>query len=152
MDPYPKWVRQNIEKYIRRLKFEAEELYTKFPNIGIYRDEDTMYLKGPVITMSGNQYILQIVYPDTYPFTKPECYVKDRDVIDFCSKSENSGHNYHNYGSSSGGLRLCVMDQNDRVNKGWTPNQTGITILEYSIMWLHAYEFKRVRGYWPLPE
>lgn len=150
---YPSWVRQNPEKYIERLNYEARELYAKFPNIGIYRDGDTMRLEGPVVTMSKNQYILRIIYPDQYPFMKPEGYIRDADVVSFCNKSENQGHRFHNYGKTvPHGLKLCLMNQNDTVNKGWTPNQTGITILEYAILWLHAYEFKRIRGYWPLPE
>jgi hypothetical protein len=153
LNDYPGWIRQNPHKYIGRLKLEARELYQKFPLIGIYMDGDTMRLEGPVITMSGNRYILRIVYPLSYPALKPDGYVRDPDVVEFCNRNENRGHPYHNYGvTQPHGLKLCVMDQDDTVNKGWTPNQTGITILEYSIMWLHAYEFKRARGKWPLPE
>lgn len=153
LQDFPDWVRQNPNKYVERLKYEARELYAKFPHIGIYRDGDTMYLEGPVLTMSQNQYVLRVVYPPEYPAAKPDGYVRDKDVIDFCSQDGHRGHSYHNYGhDSANGLKLCVMDRDDSVNKGWTPNQTGISILEYSIMWLHAYEFKKARGYWPLPE
>ncbi len=153
MDNYPCWVRQNPKKYADRLRYEGRELYEKFPHIRIYLDGSTLRLEGPVVTLNKNQYVLRIVYPDNYPSTKPDSYVRDQDVIDFCKRSGNQGHTYHNYGVTPGqGLKLCLMDPNDRVNKGWTPNQTGITILEYSIMWLHAYEFKRAHGYWPLPE
>lgn len=153
LQDYPDWVRRNPNKYIERLNYEARELYAKFPHIGIYRDGDTMRLEGPVLTMSQNQYVLRILYPSDYPARKPEGYVLDPDVVQFCSQEGRRGHAYHNYGHDpENGLKLCVMDSDDTVNKGWTPNQTGISILEYSIMWLNAYEFKRARGYWPLPE
>jgi hypothetical protein len=153
MNLYPSWVYQNPERYIERLKYEARELYAKFPLIGIYREGGTMWLEGPVITMSRNKYFLRIVYPDQYPSVKPDGYVRDEDVVNFCNKSQNQGHNFHNFGyHTPHGLKLCLMNQNDAINKGWTPNQTGITILEYAILWLHAYEFKRARGNWPLPE
>lgn len=153
LQDFPDWVRQNPNKYVERLRYEARELYAKFPHIGIYRNGDSMHLEGPVLTMSQNQYVLRIVYPPEYPAAKPEGYVRDADVIDFCSQDGRRGHAYHNYGNDPmNGLKLCVMDRDDSVNKGWTPNQTGISILEYAIMWLHAYEFKKARGYWPLPE
>ncbi len=149
---YPSWVIQNPTRYINRLKHEARELYQKFPHIGIYRRGGVLYLEGPVVTMSKNQYTVRVIYPDTYPFHKPEAYILDKDVIQYCSASGRAGHSYHNYGQKQDGLHLCIMGATDTVNKGWTPNQTGITILEYAIMWLHGYEFKKVRNYWPLPE
>lgn len=152
LDAYPNWVRTNPKKYIERLRYEATELYRKFPNIGIYRLQDTLYLEGPAITLSKNQYTLRVTYPEKYPFEKPEAYVRDSDVIDYCKLPGNAGHGFHNTGIDSNGLRLCLMSYQDTVNTGWTPNQTGLTILEYAIMWLHAYEFKRARGFWPLPE
>jgi hypothetical protein len=109
-----------------------------------------MYLEGPVVTLSKNQYTIRVIYPPNYPYKKPEAYVQDDDVIEYCK--QRGMHGFHHLGVSSEGLRLCIMGESDQVNKGWTPNQTGITILEYAIMWLHAYEFKKVRGYWPLPE
>ena len=149
---YPNWVYTNPEKHIARLNYEARELYAKFPHIGIYRDGNTLYLEGPVVTLSNNMYVVRVVYPEKYPAEKPEGYVMDRDVVQFCTLPGNAGHGYHNYGEKSHGLHLCLMGYQDSVNKGWTPSQTGITILEYSIMWLHAYEYKRSRGDWPLPE
>lgn len=150
---YPDWVLRDPKKYIERLKHEANELYRKFPYFGVYLDGGTLYLEGPVVTLSNNQYTVRVVYPSEYPSKKPEGFVLDPDVRHFCNIPGNSGHTFHNYGANSPhGVHLCLMGYDDSVNKGWTPNQSGITILEYAIMWLHAYEFKRSRGYWPLPE
>jgi hypothetical protein len=147
----PDWVKRNPVAHINRLQGEALMLHSQFPHIGIYNDGETLYLEGPVISMSNNMYLLRVVYPSEYPYKKPEAFVRDSDVINFC---KNKGyHDFHHQGYSEiHGLNLCVMGSTDNVNKGWTPNQTGITILEYAIMWLHGYEVKKVSGKWPLPE
>jgi hypothetical protein len=150
---FPDWVRKKPEKYIDRLKYEAAQLALLFPHIGIFREGDTMILEGPIITTSKNQYTVRVVYPEEYPYKKPEGYIRDRDVAEYCVQPQNRGHNYHNFGfSHPHGLHLCLLGGSDNVYKGWTLNQTGISILEYSILWIHAYEYKRKTGRWPLRE
>lgn len=153
LEKFPNWVRKKPEKYAERLKYEAAQLALLFPHVGFFRDEGTLIIEGPIITSNKNQYLLRVVYPEEYPYKKPEGYVLDKDVMAFCSLPQNRGHNYHNYGiDSKHGLHLCLLGNGDSVNKGWTLNQTGITILEYAILWVHAYEYKRATGKWPLRE
>ncbi len=151
MSDLPDWVQRNPATGLARLQFEGKLLVKHFPHIGIYRHGETLYLEGPVLSMSKNMYLLRVVYPPTYPYAKPEAYVRDEDVKRFCMKK--GYHDFHHFDHDPiHGMKLCVMGATDNVNKGWTPNQSGVTILEYGIMWVHAYEFKQEKGYWPLPE
>ena len=148
--PLPDWVKRNLKKGLERLQFEGKTVYRYFPHIQTLLEGETFILEGPVVTLSGNQYTVRVVYGPDYPNHPPAGYVRDADVVDFCARS--GGHAYHNYGKDKHGLRLCLLNPSDMVYKGWTPNQSGVTILEYAIAWLHAYEFKRARGVWLLPE
>ena len=149
----PDWVQRNPGKYLTRLQEEAKYLYSDFPNIGIFREGPVMYLEGPVLTMSKNQYTVRIVYPENYPHVPPSAYVRDIDVAEFAGSDINRGHKYHNYGiQPPHGLALCLLGRDDQVNKGWTPTQSGVTILQYAVAWLNAFEYKQSTGQWPLPE
>ncbi len=149
----PNWVLKKPGKYLTRLQEEATWLHESFPNIGIFRDGPTLYLEGPVLTMSKNQYTVRVTYPENYPYSPPSGYVRDIDVAEFAASHGNAGHGYHNYGiHPPHGLALCLLGKEDQVNKGWTPTQSGVTILQYAVAWLNAYEYKSITGQWPLPE
>ncbi len=151
MSDLPDWVQRNPATGLARLQHEGKVLMEQFPHIGIYRHGPSLYLEGPVLSMSKNMYLLRVVYPNDYPYSKPEVYVRDEDVVKFCMGK--GSHDFHHYENDPiHGMRLCVMGATDNVNKGWTPKQSGVTLLEYGIMWIHGYEFKKVNGYWPLPE
>lgn len=143
----PNWVKVNPEKYSKRLRYEVALLSEQFPFLGFFMEGDSLRIEGPVMSASLNVYQIRVAYEAEYPARPPTAFIIDKDVSEFCSKEGNVGHNFHNYGMKNHGLGLCLMAQDE-----WTPQHSGISVVEYAIAWINAYECKRVRGYWPLRE
>ncbi len=141
----PNWIRQNPERFQKRLKEEAKLLYKDFPNLGFYRDGLVLYIEGPVVSRSFNAYRIRVRYPEEYPYAPAEGYVLDQDVRDYARNI--SAHTLHHYGDTGDewGMQLCLQDISE-----WKINDSGISIAQFTILWLNAYEFFRIKGYWPL--
>ncbi|MDD2487379.1 MAG: hypothetical protein PHS92_03345 [Candidatus Gracilibacteria bacterium] len=145
------WVSQNPEKYGKRLIFEAEQLKASYPLFGFHIDNRELFVEGPLITRSNNVYLARAYYPSNYPYSPPSPIITDRDVVDFCNTY--GMHNFHNYGTFRDvGIKLCVMKPDDVIGEGWKLNYSVVTIINYMALWLHAYEYKKEKGIWLLPE
>lgn len=76
-------------------------------------------------------YTLEITFPDTYPNSMPEVFVR-KPIM------ESSPHRYRNN-------RICYM--HPRV---WNPGRHDLTYaIQRSAKWLNKYEVYLVRGRWP---
>ncbi len=151
MSQVPNWVARKPERYLERLRFEAEMLSEAFPAFRLMTEGGVLFAEGAFFTLSRNRYSIRAYYPKDYPYSAPQAFVMDEDVASYCS---HSGEGFHTYGFQKeiGGLRLCLLDPNDSSGQGWLPDFSVVTILNLAAAWLHAYEVKRVTGEWILPE
>lgn len=148
----PNWVARKPERYLRRLRFEADMLGDAFPNFRLMTEGDVLFAEGRFVTISANGYGIRSYYPETYPYSAPLTYVTDSDVVSFCMGAGNSGYHHYGYSEEHGGVRLCLLDPNDSKGQGWLPDFSIVTVLNLAAAWLHAYEVKRSTGRWILPE
>ena len=146
MSNYPDWVAQNPDKWLPRLQEEGKQLYRDFPNLGLYIKNQQLYIEGPVVSMSQNAYLIRVLYHAEYPFYAPAAFVVDEDVIKEALKSD--AHLMHNYGvRPNWGLQLCFQNSDE-----WKPKDSGISVVQYAIAWVNAFEYCKSTGRWPLKQ
>ncbi len=145
------WIKQDPNKWGKRLIYECEQLNIFFPLFKLKTIDDILYAEGPLITNSKNVYLVKIYYPSNYPYSPPEPVITDKDVVDFCCNK--GSHDFHNYGRYKDGVKLCIIKPDDTIGEGWKTNYSVVTIINLVCLWLHAYEYKKAfGGKWILPE
>ena len=143
---HPDWIRKNPDRNIRRIQEEGQRLAREFPYLRFYRAGDTLFLEGPVASVSGNLYVIRVRYGANYPYEAPAGFVLDEDVIEYASRHGN--HQLHNYGREGDwGLRLCTQASGE-----WRTIDSAISMVQYTIAWINAYEYFQCTGRWLLKE
>lgn len=144
------WVVSRGEKGIRELAYEIGLIKSKYPQFDFYVDkqDNALYIDGPLFTQVGNAYHIQIYFPDNFPYYPPLPIVLDEDIL----KRYRSGGLPHNRGIQRNGVALCVIKPDDTVGQPWTPDLSSTTIVNTAAKWLQAYELWKITKQWYLRE
>jgi len=116
-----------------RLAIEKEAIEERFPQFQLrkYSTGDLFWF-GNITTRNGNDYTIEVRYPESYPYKPPKVFPVDPEI------SEAK----HMYKDGS----LCLFYPDDQ---SFTPNNTAATVIAWAAAWLHAYEVWKKAGRWP---
>ena len=120
----------------RLLRQEQQAMRRFYPALQLQNDPNgDLFWQGAVTTWTGNDYEIQLRYPDSFPYRPPKAYVIN-------PKIEQSRHIYPDG-------HLCLFHKDDKT---WEPNTTGATVMSWISLWLHCYEVWLETGTWPRKE
>lgn len=115
---------------------EQRAMQRFYPNLALLTSrEGDLRWEGPVSTWAGNEYVIQLRYPDAFPYMPPKAYI-------LSPKVERSRHIYEDG-------HLCLFHRDDKT---WQPETTAATVMSWVSLWLHCYEVWQETGEWPRRE
>ena len=91
-----------------------------------------MSWEGPITTLTGAKYQIQVQYTQRFPYEAPKTYVLAPEI-------KNAGHVH-----PDGHLRLLRREE-----RLWNPEATAATLMLWVSHWLHCYEVSKDSGEWP---
>ena len=120
----------------RLLQQEQQAMHRFYPNLSLDTiSNGDLYWQGVLTTWTGNDYEVQVRYPDAFPYKPPKAYVVS-------PKIQESRHIYPDG-------HLCLFHKDD---KSWEPKTTAATVMSWVSLWLHCYEVWLETGDWPRRE
>ena len=120
----------------RLLQQEEQAMHRFYPSFSMDTTSiGDLHWQGVLTTWAGNEYEVQVRYPDAFPFRPPKAYVVS-------PKIQESRHIYPDG-------HLCLFHKDD---KSWEPKTTAATVMSWVSLWLHCYEVWLETGDWPRRE
>lgn len=135
---HAKW----FELWPERLLLEKQLMEAKFPQFElIYRDGMMRWI-GELETNRNNTYLLEIRYPDEFPYKAPLVYPIDPIVEAYID--DTSDRYKHQYPDT----RLCLFYPGDKT---FSPETSATDVVAVAAAWLFSYEtwLESGRTYWP---
>ena len=118
---------------VHRIRQEIADAKRKFEHVESHYDyQGNPYVRVALQTTVSRFYILQIFFPDTYPYNMPKVYVK---------RPALSSNTYHMYKEGN----ICYQHYST-----WNPGKHDLShVIARAAKWLNKYELWRQKGTWP---